>query len=52
MTTEHRHEWGTPDHDRLIRLEAEVCILKRLVYGAVSIILGGVLAAVLALVLR
>lgn len=52
MTEPHRHELDSRDHDRLIRLEAEVFILKRLVYGAVSIILGGVLAAVLALVLR
>lgn len=50
MTEPHRHEWDS--RDRLIRLEAEVCILKRLVYGAVSIILGGVLVSVLALVLR
>lgn len=52
MSEGHSRDWDSRDHDRLIRLETEVCILKRIVYGAVSIILGGVLAAVLALVLR
>lgn len=52
MNEGHSRDWDSRDHDRLIRIETELSILKKIVYGAVSIVLGGVLAAVLALVLR
>lgn len=48
----HRTNHRGDEHDRLIRLEADVELLKKLVYGAVSVILAAVLGAVMVSVLR